>query len=100
MGVNDYAADSPSFLRAKTLRDVRELIADQIGHEVNQIKESDALDDDLGCDSLDKVEIIMRLEEAFDITIADEVADQVRTVGDVADKVATLLGRGPDPPCG
>ena len=46
---------------------------------------------DLGSDSLDQVELIMELEEEFGITIPEEEADKVRTVGDVIDHIEAAL---------
>jgi acyl carrier protein len=48
---------------------------------------------DLGADSLDVVEITLLLEECYDITIADELLDQVGTVGDLCSEITALLER-------
>jgi acyl carrier protein len=50
-----------------------------------------ALVEDLGCDSLDIVEVAMELEEHFDISIPDEFDKTARTIGDVTDAVLQLL---------
>jgi acyl carrier protein len=55
------------------------------------MKESDALFEDIGCDSLDVVEISMALEEHFDISMPDELGEQTRTIGDVTDGVLQLV---------
>jgi len=47
---------------------------------------------DLGADSLDTVELVMALEEEFDIEIPDEVAEQIDTVGKAVDHIATATG--------
>lgn len=47
---------------------------------------------DLGADSLDTVELVMALEEAFDIEIPDEVAEQIDTVGKAVDYIAKATG--------
>jgi acyl carrier protein len=78
------------------------LLLRSLGQELNRpslrlpIRESDALDTDLGCDSLDKVEITMEIEEQFDLSIPDEYGEKVRTVGDITDGVLQLLGQ-PNP---
>lgn len=77
--------------RDEVLRDVKTVIAEQTGTQSNEITESDALVDDLGCDSLDVVEISMELEEHFDISIPDEFGDKTRTIADVTDGVLQLL---------
>ena len=48
--------------------------------------------DDLGADSLDSVEIVMRLEEAFDIEIPDDAVENVETVGDVVEAIQKVKG--------
>jgi acyl carrier protein len=54
------------------------------------LRESDALVEDLGCDSLDIVEISMGLEEHFDISIPDDFNEEVGTIGQVTDGVLRL----------
>jgi acyl carrier protein len=73
------------------LRDVQEIVAEHLGMQMERIRESDALIEDLGCDSLDIVEISMALEEHFDISIPDEFDEQMRTIGDVTDAVLRLV---------
>jgi acyl carrier protein len=60
-----------------------------------RIQESHTLIEDLGCDSLDLVEISMEAEEQFGIGIPDDFIDRIRTVGDVTDGVLELLGQPP-----
>lgn len=58
------------------------VIREQLGLDVNQnINPSDKFIDDLGADSLDVVELVMAFEEAFDISIPDEYAEKITTVG-------------------
>lgn len=61
---------------------VKEIIVDQLGVEPDQVKPEAAFIDDLGADSLDTVELVMALEEEFDMEIPDEDAEKIRTVGD------------------
>ena len=71
---------------------VKEIIAEQLGIEIDQIKPESKFVDDLGADSLDVVELIMAFEEAFDIEIPDEDAEKIQTVKDVIDYIKAKLG--------
>jgi len=62
---------------------IRGLVCEQLGVDAAELSpESDILED-LGADSLDVVELVMALEEAFDIEVPDEDAEAMRTLGDV-----------------
>lgn len=61
---------------------VKELIAEQLGIEEEEITLESSFVDDLGADSLDIVELIMAIEEEFDIEIPDEDAEKMITVND------------------
>ena len=80
--------------REGILRDVRQLVGEHMGIAPETIRESDALVADLGCDSLDVIEITMEVEEHFDITVPDEATERIDTVGQIADGVLDLLGQG------
>jgi acyl carrier protein len=61
---------------------VKEIIVDQLGVEVGQVKPEASFIDDLGADSLDTVELVMAFEEEFELEIPDEDAGKIKTVGD------------------
>lgn len=71
---------------------VREIIANQLGVDENDITMESSFIDDLGADSLDIVELIMALEEEFDLEIPDEEAEKITTVGDVVEYIKTHSG--------
>ncbi len=62
---------------------VRSIVADQLGVEVGDCAADARILDDLGADSLDVVELVMALEDAFDIEVPDEDVEHIRTIGDV-----------------
>jgi len=70
---------------------VSELIVEQLGVTEEEVKPEASFIDDLGADSLDIVELVMSLEEEFDIEIPDEDAEKIQTIGDAIDylKAAT-----------
>jgi len=61
---------------------VKKIVADHLGIDEAKVTEESSFIDDLGADSLDTVELVMALEEAFDIEIPDEAAEGIATVGD------------------
>ena len=61
---------------------VKAIIVDKLGVEESEVVENANFTQDLGADSLDTVELIMELEKAFDITIPDDAAEKIATVGD------------------
>jgi len=66
---------------------VKQIIAEQLGVDEAEITPTASFVDDLGADSLDTVELVMALEEAFDIEIPDEDAEKIRTVQDAIDYI-------------
>jgi len=61
---------------------VKEIVVEQLGVNIEQVTENASFIDDLRADSLDTVELVMALEEEFDLEIPDEVAEKIKTVGD------------------
>jgi acyl carrier protein len=61
---------------------VKQIVAEQLGVDEAQVTENASFMDDLGADSLDTVELVMALEEEFDIEISDEDAEKIQTVKD------------------
>jgi acyl carrier protein len=71
------------------LRDkVIQIICENLGVNKERVTPSSSFLEDVGADSLDIVELIMELEEEFDVTIPDEEAEKIKTVGDAIDYLA------------
>lgn len=66
---------------------VKEIVAEQLGVDEAQVTNEASFMDDLGADSLDTVELVMALEEEFDIEISDENAEKILTVQDAIDYI-------------
>ena len=61
---------------------VREIIINELGVEPEKVTDEASFVEDLGADSLDTVELVMELEEEFDINIPDDAAEKIQTVGE------------------
>jgi len=68
---------------------VREIVAEQLERDVNEVTNEASFIDDLGADSLDIVELVMKMEEEFGIEIPDEEAEKIKTVNDVVQYITT-----------
>ena len=66
---------------------VKEIIVEQLGVNENEVTPEAKFVDDLGADSLDLVELVMALEEEYNIEISDEDAEKILTVGDVIEYI-------------
>jgi len=67
-----------------TLQDrLRQLVSSQLGVELDEVVTEARILDDLCADSLDVVELVMALEEAFDLVVPDEDVESMQTIGDV-----------------
>lgn len=66
---------------------VKKIIVEQLGVEEDEITMESSFIDDLGADSLDIVELVMALEEEFDLEIPDSEAEKIATVGDIVEYI-------------
>ncbi len=71
---------------------VKDIIVDHLGVDASEVKMESSFVDDLGADSLDTVEMIMSLEEEFNITIEDADAEKLATVGDAVNFITKNIG--------
>ena len=71
---------------------VVEIVAQQMGHDKANITREMSFTDDLNADSLDQVELVMELEEAFETDIPDEQAEKIKTVGDAIEFIKQQHG--------
>lgn len=66
---------------------ITKIIVDRLGVDEEEVKVEASFKEDLGADSLDVVELVMELEDEFDMEISDEDAEKISTVGDVVDYI-------------
>jgi acyl carrier protein len=78
--------NSPNFEK------VKEIIIEQLDVQADQVTEGASFIEDLGADSLDTVELVMALEENFDIEIPDEDAEKIKTVRDAVTYIDKNVG--------
>ena len=71
---------------------VKKIIIEQLGVKEEQVTNEASFVEDLGADSLDTVELVMALEEEFELEIPDEDAEKITTVQQAIDYIATHLG--------
>lgn len=71
--------------------EVRAILAEQLGVELSELRPEASILDDLGADSLDVVEMVMTLEEAFEIEVPDAEVETLRTIADVERYVASAV---------
>ena len=76
----------------EVLAKLKELVMDRLNVEEDQIKPDASFVEDLGADSLDIVELIMGIEEEFDVEIPDEDAEKLTNVGEALNYVKSKLG--------
>ena len=68
---------------------VKDIIVEQLGVDASEVKPEASFVNDLGADSLDTVELVMALEESFDMEIPDEDAEKIQTVGQAIEYIKT-----------
>jgi len=72
---------------------VKKVIAEQLGLQVEEVKDDASFLNDLGADSLDIVEMVMTLEEEFNMDISDEEAEKIQTVQDAVQYIVAKIGK-------
>jgi len=77
----------PAIAKKEATDKVKQIISEQLGVDEAEITSSASFTEDLGADSLDQVELVMALEEAFDLEISDEDAEKIRTVQDAIEYI-------------
>jgi len=75
------------FTKDEILVTVREIVAEQLGIEIADIKQDANFSTELGADSLDVVELVMKFEEEFGVEITDDAASKISTVQEAVDYV-------------
>ena len=73
---------------ADVLERVTKIVVDRLGVEESEVTLEASFKDDLGADSLDVVELVMELEDEFDMEISDEDAEKIATVGDAVNYIS------------
>jgi acyl carrier protein len=76
---------------ADVLERVTKIIVDRLGVEETEVTPSASFKEDLGADSLDVVELVMQLEDEFEMEISDEDAEKIATVGDAVNYIESNL---------
>ncbi|KYD29619.1 hypothetical protein B4110_1189 [Parageobacillus toebii] len=76
---------------ADVLERVTKIIVDRLGVEESQVTLDASFKDDLGADSLDIVELVMELEDEFNMEISDEEAEKIVTVGDAVNYIKSHM---------
>ncbi len=71
---------------------IKSIVSDQLGVEPADVTKDASILDDLGADSLDVVELVMTLEEAFNIEVPDDAVEEMRTIGDIQRFVESHVG--------
>ncbi|MBO5226808.1 MAG: acyl carrier protein [Ruminococcus sp.] len=70
-----------------TFDKIKELIVDQLDVEEDKVTMEANIQDDLGADSLDIVDLVMSVEDAFEVKIEDEDVENIKTVGDIVNYI-------------
>jgi len=73
---------------------VKAIVAEQLGVDQNEISRETSFVNDLNADSLDTVELVMEFEDEFDMSIPDEEAEKIQTIGQAIDHIKQYLEQG------
>jgi len=73
---------------------IKSIVAEQLGVDEAEISRETSFVNDLNADSLDTVELVMEFEDEFDISIPDEEAEKIQTIGQAVDFVVENAGKG------
>ena len=76
------------------LEKIKEIIAESLGTDISTLTEETSFKEDLGADSLDLFEMVMALEEAFDVEIPSEDLESIKTIKDVKEYIGKAAVRG------
>jgi len=79
---------------ASVLERVTDIVSEQLGVDKDELTKDTSFVNDLGADSLDTVELVMELEEEFDINIPDDAAEKIQTVGQAVDFIDQNASKG------
>ena len=66
---------------------LKDIIAEQLSVDADEVTMDSNIQDDLGADSLDVVDLITSIEDEFDLSIPDEAVEEIKTVGDIANYI-------------
>jgi len=78
---------------ASVLERVTDIVSEQLGVDKDKITAGTSFVNDLGADSLDTVELVMELEEEFDVNIPDDAAEKIQTVGHAVEYIDQNSGK-------
>ncbi len=77
----------------EVLEKVVSIVSEQMGVEKGEVKKETSFVNDLNADSLDTVELVMEFEDEFDMSIPDEEAEKIQTVGDAVDFIMSVASK-------
>lgn len=76
-------------MATETLERVKKIVVEQLNVEAEEVTMEAGIKEDLGADSLDVVDLIMQLEDEFGITIEEDQAEKINTVGDIVNFISS-----------